>query len=75
MKIPGVKQVSFKAADPPKDANAPKVRGARKVIVATEKQGLTKDDAVKALGKKATRYVVKSWTDPTAKKTEDAKEG
>ncbi len=75
MKIPGVKEVKFKAADPPKDANAPKVAGARKVIVVTEKEGVTKDDAVKALGKKAKRYVVKSWTDPTAKKTEEAKEG
>ena len=73
MKISGVTQVQFKAADPPKDG-APPVRGARKVVVTSDKAGLTKDDAVKALGKKATRYIVKSWADPTAT-TEEAKEG
>ena len=73
MKITGVTQVQFKAADPPKEGAKP-ARGARKVIVTSDKSGLTKDDAVKALGKKAKRYVVTSWTDPTAKE-EQATEG
>lgn len=64
MTIPEVKAVQFEAGDPPGDS------GARKVTLFSDQGGLTKDDAVKALGKKATRYVVTSWTAPAPEPAE-----
>lgn len=73
MTIPGVKGIRFEAADPPTDPSAPKPSGARKVIVVSD-ETLTQDDAVKSLGKKATRYVVTGWTDPEPGAAEDPQE-
>lgn len=75
MTIPGVKGVRFQAADPPRDSEAPKARGARKVVVFSDEAGLTKDAAVQALGKKAARYVVQSWTAPGPETADEAAEG
>ena len=73
MSIPGVKGVTFQAADPPADSSAPKPRGARKVIVLSD-ETLTQDDAVQSLGKQAKRYVVTGWTDPDPGAAEEPKE-
>ena len=67
MKLPGTKEVKFAAGKKPQT---------QQVTVISEKEGVTKEDAVKSLGKKATRYVVTAWTSPSAKdeeKTEEAK--
>lgn len=41
-------------------------KGAQKVIVTSTTSGITKEQAVKALGKKAKTYVVTAWTEPAA---------
>ena len=40
--------------------------GTQKVTLVSKEPGVTKEAAVKSLGKQATRYVVVTWTDPTA---------
>jgi hypothetical protein len=35
--------------------------GTQKVTVVTNKDGITKEDAIKSLGDKASRYVVHTW--------------
>ena len=55
MKLPGVTDVKIEAGDTPVT---------QKVTVTTDKEGITKEDAVKSLGAKAKRFVVKTWTAP-----------
>lgn len=64
MKLPGVTEVKIEPGDTPTT---------QKVTVVTDKTGITKDEAVKSLGKSATRFVVKTWTEPAAKKDESKK--
>jgi hypothetical protein len=64
MKLPGAKEVKFEAGKKP---------GTQKVILVAAKEGITKEEAVKSLGKKANRYVVKAWTDPSAAAEETEK--
>ena len=52
MSLPGVKEVKIEDGDKPKT---------QKITVIGEKTGITKEDAVKSLGKKAKRYVVVTW--------------
>lgn len=54
MSLPGVKEVKIEAGDTPKT---------QKVTVVGEKSGITKEEAVKSLGKKAERFVVVTWTE------------
>jgi hypothetical protein len=42
--------------------------GTQKITVVSTDKGISKDDAVKALGKKSKTYVVKTWTEPAADK-------
>lgn len=56
MKLPGVTAVKIEAGDTPKT---------QKVTVTSDKSGITKDDAVKSLGSKAKKFVVKTWTEPS----------
>lgn len=56
MKLPGVTAVKIEAGDKPKT---------QKVTVTTDKTGITKDEAVKTLGKNSTKFVVKTWTEPS----------
>jgi hypothetical protein len=60
MSLPGVKDVKIEAG-----AKA----GTQKVTVTGAKTGITKDAAVKSLGTKAKRFVVKTWTAPEKKKS------
>ncbi len=55
MKLPGVKEVKIEAGDTP---------STQKVTVVGEKEGITKEEAVKSLGTKATKFVVETWTAP-----------
>ena len=57
MKLPGATEVKIEAGDKP---------GTQKVTLVSKEPGVTKEAAVKSLGKQATRYVVVTWTDPTA---------
>jgi hypothetical protein len=59
MSLPGVKDVKIEAGDK---------AGTQKVTVTGEKTGITKEDAVKSLGSKAKRFVVKTWTAPSEEK-------
>ena len=61
MKLPGAKEVKFAAGKKPQT---------QQITFVSESEGITKEDAVKSLGKKATRYVVTAWTDPKATKPE-----
>ena len=61
MKLPGAKEVKFTVGKKP---------NTRKVTFVSEKEGITKEEAVKSLGKRATKFVVTSWTDPNAPKPE-----
>lgn len=54
MSLPGVKEVKIEAGDKPKT---------QKVTVVGEKEGITKEEAVKSLGNKAKRFVVVTWTE------------
>jgi hypothetical protein len=56
MKLPGVTAVKIVAGAKPKT---------QKVIVTSDKTGITKDAAVKSLGKTAKKFVVKTWTEPS----------
>ena len=60
MKLPGAKEVKIAAGEK---------AGTQKVTVVSDTEGITKEDAVKALGKKSTRFVVTAWTDPVWPKT------
>jgi copper chaperone CopZ len=51
-KLDGVQSVEFAAGEK---------EGTQVVTVKSSKSGLTKEQAVKALGKSATQYVVKDW--------------
>jgi hypothetical protein len=55
MKLPGVTDVKIEAGDKP---------STQKVTVTSDKTGITKDEAVKSLGDKAKKFVVKTWTAP-----------
>ena len=65
MTLPGAKDVKIEAGKKP---------ATQKVTLVADKGGITKDEAVKSLGTKASRFVVKKWADPTAAKPKKAKE-
>jgi hypothetical protein len=69
MKLPGAKEVKFAVGKKP---------NTQQITFVSEKEGVTKEEAVKSLGKRATRFVVTAWTDPNAPKpegeTEEAKD-
>jgi copper chaperone CopZ len=56
MKLPGVTEVKFTAGSKPKT---------KKVTVLSAQGGITKEDAVKALGK-TTKFVVVTWSEGSA---------
>jgi|TARA_B110000438_G_scaffold278387_1_gene301889 hypothetical protein len=56
MKLPGVTAVKIEAGAKPKT---------QKVTVTTDKAGITKEAAVKSLGKAAKKFVVKTWAEPS----------
>ena len=57
MKLPGVTEVKIEAGEKPKT---------QKVTVISSKTGITKEDAIASLGKKASRFKVVTWSSPTA---------
>ena len=63
MKLPGVSAVKIEAGAKPKT---------QKVTVTTDESGITKEDAVKALGTNSTKFVVKTWEEPSDDDEDDA---
>ena len=48
-------------------------KGAQKIVVTSTSTGITKDQAVKALGTKASKYVVTAWTEPAEEEPKEDK--
>ncbi|NNC88042.1 MAG: hypothetical protein HKN82_06220 [Akkermansiaceae bacterium] len=63
MKLPNVTSVEIKPG---------KKEGTQLAIVKSSEKGITKEQAVKSLGDKAERFVVKTWNQGGKKKKTDA---